>query len=147
MEGVKKRSVKQTSSPPEGFEQNKESPTAWLRKVKNFNSADIEPIAFLSKCLSDTEKRYFPTDCRSYLDSEKGPTYDQRSLQSLHVCRPFRDPRYTRTKAFGIHHEPELPQPKVRPRSHVSTAVRQPHFRVSTWTNPHSARCIEPAHS
>ncbi|KAH5051069.1 hypothetical protein HBI81_244270 [Parastagonospora nodorum] len=50
------------SDVPEGYDNDESSPTAWLKKSIDFAKASIEPIVFLSKCLSGPERRYYPTE-------------------------------------------------------------------------------------
>jgi hypothetical protein len=47
---------------PDGYEDDSSSPTAWLKRSLHFEKASIEPVVFLSKCLSGPETRYFPTE-------------------------------------------------------------------------------------
>jgi len=47
---------------PEGYEDDDSSPTAWLKRLVDFDKSSIEPIVFLSKCLSGAETRYYPTE-------------------------------------------------------------------------------------
>jgi len=47
---------------PEGYEDDESSPTAWLKRSLDFEKTTIQPIMFLSKCLSSAERRYFPTE-------------------------------------------------------------------------------------
>jgi hypothetical protein len=50
------------SEVPTGCEDNESSPTAWLKRSVHFDKASIEPVGFLSKCLSGAETRYYPTE-------------------------------------------------------------------------------------
>lgn len=47
---------------PEGYDDDSSSLTTWLKQVSDFDKATVEPILFLSKCLSSAERRYFPTE-------------------------------------------------------------------------------------
>ncbi|KAH4258570.1 hypothetical protein HBI04_146040 [Parastagonospora nodorum] len=54
--------VMEDVSPPPGFEDLENGPTAWLKKVKDFPDGTIQPIMFLSKRLSPAEENYYPTE-------------------------------------------------------------------------------------
>jgi len=49
------------SEVPQGYDDDKSSLTKWLKRSVNFARASVQPVVFLSKCLSGPERRYYPT--------------------------------------------------------------------------------------